>query len=111
MIGVAEFAEMKGPPRRGGFKKVGERKGSRKFVELTDGSIIKWWNCEWRFYSFRHESRVATSLQCRAMTIATENGRMVKDEERYPDFKSFAERMHKVVGLEALIKIVQWIQH
>lgn len=110
MIGVSAFAEMKGPPRRGGFKRSGVRKGSRKYVELEDGSIIKWWNGEWRFFSYRHESRVATSLQCRAMTIAVENGRMVKDEERFSTFEDFARRMHKVVGLEMLIKIVQWIQ-
>lgn len=111
MIGVAAFAEMKGKPRRGGFKRVGTRKGSRKFVELTDGSIIKWWNGEWRFFSYRHNSKVATSLQCRAMTIAAENGRLVKDEERFSTFEAFAERMHKVVSLDQLIKIVQWIQH
>lgn len=109
MIGIAELRQMKSGRPRGGAQK-GERKGSKRYVELEDGSIIKWWNGEWRFFSTRWNSRVATSLNTRAMTVAVENGRLVKDEERFSNFDDFARRLVKVVGLDQLIRIVQWIQ-
>ena len=111
MIGVASLDQMKGPPRgfKGG-KRQKPRSGSRKFATLEDGSIIKWWNGEWRFSSKRHNTKVATSLQRRAMCQAIDEGREVTDCERYVTFEDFAERMVGVVGLDQLVKIVQWIK-
>lgn len=108
MIGVAQFGEVKVKGR--GRPSGKQRQGSRKFVELADGSIIKWWKNEWRFYSFRWNTKPATSLQLRAMSIADERGRMERVEERFTDFNTFAERLARVVGLDHLIQIVQWIQ-
>lgn len=109
MIGVSGFLEVKGRAFGKG-KRQKPRQGSRKYVELQDGSIVKWWNGEWRFYKMRLNTGVATSLTTRAMAVAAEKGRMVKDEERFSSFEAFVTRMKPIIGLDALIKVVQWIQ-
>lgn len=77
---------------------------------LEDGSVVKWWNGEWRFRKERWDRAVATSLGANAMRVAEENGRMRVDEERFSMFEDFVARMKGIVGLDQTIKIVQWIQ-
>ncbi len=108
--GIASYdkAEFKG--RRGFGGKRGCRQGSRKWVTLTDGSKIKWWGGKWVFSSERLNTKVATSLQLRAMNKATENGKMVVDKEVYEDFDVFAHRMVGIMGLDAFMKALEWIR-
>lgn len=108
MVTVEKFGKVEGGKFRGGGK--GVRQGSKKFVTLSDGSTVKWWKGTWRFSKPRWESRVATSLNFRAMTVAEENGRWVKDVERYDTFEKFMARMVKVVGPYEFLRIVEWIK-
>lgn len=105
---VVAFNEIKGK----GFARKGTkpRQGSRRWVELADGSIVKWWKGEWRFSATRWNSKVTTSLNLRAMSVATENGREVKVEERYTDFDKFSKRMVAIVGIYDFLRMVEWIK-
>ena len=107
-IGVTSFGEVKGK----GFARKGSkpRQGSRRWVELSDGSIVKWWKGEWKFSAMRHNSKVATSLQNRAMSVAEESGREVKVEERYTDFDRFSKRMVAIMGIYDFMRMIQWIK-
>lgn len=106
-----ELKKIEGRGRRGGEFK--ERKGSRKFVVISDDygeSIVKWWMGEWKISSERMDSRISKSLMWGSMVDSQENGRMEKVEERYSDFKRFSEKMVRIVGVEEFIRIIKWIQ-
>lgn len=105
---VVSFDQVKGRGRPGKGGK--ERQGSRKFVTLSDGSIVKWWKGEWRFSKVVWNAKVATSLQTRAMSVAQENGREVKVEERFDNFEKFSKRMVGIVGIYDFLRMVEWIK-
>ena len=91
----------------------GERKGSRKFGRISDDFgtwVVKWSRGEWKIIGSRLNTKVATSLQNRAMSIAVERGRMVEEVERYTDFRRFSERLAAIVGVDEAMKIVMWIK-
>lgn len=104
---IVHFGEVKGRKFGG---RGGPRKGSRRWVELKDGSIVKWWNNEWRFKSVRWNSKVATSLNHRAMSKADENGTDQVVEERYTDYDQFSKRMIGIMGFYEFRRMVEWIQ-
>lgn len=108
MIGVVAYNEVKGR----GFRPKGgkERQGSRRWVELADGSIVKWWKGEWRFSAVRWNSKPTTSFNLRAMSVAEENGRATKVEERYTDFDKFSKRMVAIIGIYDFLRMIEWIK-
>ena len=94
-------------------KRSGEQKGSRKFGRISDDFgewLVKWQRGEWKIVSRRWNTKVATSLNTRAMTQAIENGREVAEVERYVDFDRFAKRLAAIVGPGEAFRIVQWIK-
>lgn len=108
MISCVEFrkSEFKG---RGGFPSSGkEKSGSRKWVTLSDGSVIRWWKGVWKFEKKRMDRKVATSLQY--VSQMAQPVREVTDSEKYDDFSKFAARMVGVMGVEEFLKAIAWMK-
>ncbi len=105
---IVEFGEVKGRPFRG--KGTKPRQGSRRWVTLKDGSVVKWWKGEWKFTATRWDEAVATSLSHRAMSVADERGKERKVEERYTDFDRFSKRMVGIMGIYDFMRMIEWIK-
>jgi hypothetical protein len=106
MLAVKVFGERKGK----GFGSGGKTPtGSRRFVELDDGSIVKWWGGKWHRKWQRFDTAVATSLNTRAMAVAVENGRWREEREEFTDAIKFFQRLKDLVGAYEALRIVEWI--
>ncbi len=85
-------------------EKVVQSFGRRK-VELSDGTTVSW-NTRSKCWlvkdPVRWNSKVATSLQHKAMTIADENGGPSRTAKSYFAFEPFAKELMRLCGHEAL---------
>lgn len=104
---TAELKEVKG--RAFGRSGGAAPKGSRRYVELSDGSVVKWWGGKWYRKWKRWDRAVATSLTTRALTIADENGRFREEREEFEDCGKFLVRLNALVGTYEALRIIAWI--
>lgn len=102
-------AELKTTPGKAFGKPGADPKGSRRYVELSDGSIVKWWNGKWYRKWQRFDTAVATSLNTRAMAVAAENGRWREERETYKDCGELLVRLKALVGAYEALRIIGWI--
>lgn len=103
---TAELKEVKG--RRFGDPSA-KPKGSRRYVELSDGSIVKWWNGKWYRKWQRFDTAVATSLTRYAMHAAVDAGRWREEREEFTDCGKFLTRLRSLVGSYEALRIIAWI--
>ena len=102
-------ATLKQIPGKGFGGGGGERKGSRRYVELSDGSIVRWWGGKWYRKWTRWDRAVATSLSRYALAAADAAGREVEERETYEDCGEMLMRLKDLVGAYEALRIIDWI--